>query len=147
MGRPLVAKTGNDLRRVRVEGYGGTLRDVSAAAGVAPSTVLRWENQLELPRCPTLALRRIMRALRVRLSEVRVPRGFEGPYERDAHFCTLSTPCGAKTRSGHACKKHPVDGKTRCRLHGGMSTGPRTEAGRARCARAARDRHKNRPMS
>ncbi len=29
--------------------------------------------------------------------------------------------CGAKTRSGAPCKKPPLTGKTRCRLHGGMS--------------------------
>jgi len=29
--------------------------------------------------------------------------------------------CGAKTRSGAACKNSPVAGKKRCRMHGGMS--------------------------
>ena len=29
--------------------------------------------------------------------------------------------CGAKTRSGNPCQKPPLQGKTRCRLHGGMS--------------------------
>jgi len=29
-----------------------------------------------------------------------------------------------------------MSGKTTCRFHGGLSTGPRTEAGRARCAEA-----------
>jgi hypothetical protein len=38
--------------------------------------------------------------------------------------------CGAKCRDGHACLMRVVPGKRRCRLHGGMSTGPRTEAGR-----------------
>lgn len=32
--------------------------------------------------------------------------------------------CGAKTRAGKPCKKTPVEGKQRCRLHGGLSTGP-----------------------
>lgn len=31
--------------------------------------------------------------------------------------------CGAKTRNGGECKKPPLVGKTRCRLHGGKSTG------------------------
>jgi len=30
------------------------------------------------------------------------------------------------------CRLHPVPGCTRCRFHGGLSTGPRTEAGKAR---------------
>lgn len=29
--------------------------------------------------------------------------------------------CGAKTRSGAACKNRPVTGKQRCRMHGGTS--------------------------
>ncbi len=45
--------------------------------------------------------------------------------------------CGAKTRRGGSCQAPPVWDKTadkplngRCKLHGGKSTGPRTEAGR-----------------
>ena len=44
--------------------------------------------------------------------------------------------CGAKTRSGTPCQKPALRGKARCQLHGGKSTGPRTEAGRARIAAA-----------
>ena len=29
--------------------------------------------------------------------------------------------CNAKTRSGGSCQKHPLVGKVRCRLHGGLS--------------------------
>ncbi|TLM66294.1 MAG: hypothetical protein FDZ69_06545 [Deltaproteobacteria bacterium] len=29
--------------------------------------------------------------------------------------------CGAKTRSGAACKNRPVAGRKRCRMHGGTS--------------------------
>jgi len=34
--------------------------------------------------------------------------------------------CSAKTRSGSPCKKWAMNGKTRCRNHGGKSTGPTT---------------------
>ena len=44
--------------------------------------------------------------------------------------------CSAKTRSGNPCQKPPMKGKNRCRLHGGLSTGPRTEEGKARIAAA-----------
>ncbi|WP_294621216.1 HGGxSTG domain-containing protein [uncultured Roseovarius sp.] len=44
--------------------------------------------------------------------------------------------CGAKTRAGTPCKKAAMKGRSRCRNHGGSSTGPRTEAGRARIATA-----------
>lgn len=33
--------------------------------------------------------------------------------------------CGAKTRAGGQCKARVVPGKRRCRLHGGLSTGPK----------------------
>lgn len=47
--------------------------------------------------------------------------------------------CGARTRAGTACQQ-PAMANGRCRLHGGRSTGPRTEAGKAR-QREAVTRH------
>ena len=44
--------------------------------------------------------------------------------------------CLAKTRSGAPCQKHPIAGRTRCRLHGGRSTGARTPEGKAACVAA-----------
>ena len=38
--------------------------------------------------------------------------------------------CGARTRKGTPCKTRVRHGLTRCRLHGGASTGPRTDDGR-----------------
>lgn len=32
--------------------------------------------------------------------------------------------CGARTRAGGECCAPVVAGKTRCRMHGGLSTGP-----------------------
>ena len=55
--------------------------------------------------------------------------------------------CGAKCRDGSPCeappvwdkrRDHPVNG--RCRMHGGLSTGPKTEEGRRRIAESNRDR-------
>ena len=39
--------------------------------------------------------------------------------------------CGAKTCRGTGCQRPANKKKGRCRLHGGASTGPRTEEGRA----------------
>ena len=44
--------------------------------------------------------------------------------------------CGAKTRLGTACQRPANKKNGRCRLHGGASTGPRTEQGRAKIAAA-----------
>ncbi len=51
----------------------------------------------------------------------------------------LAPRCGAKTRADLACRA-PAMSNGRCRMHGGCSTGPRTEAGLARLA-AARTTH------
>ncbi len=55
--------------------------------------------------------------------------------------------CGARCRDGTPCqaptvwdkrRDRPVNG--RCRMHGGLSTGPRTEEGRRRIAKSNRAR-------
>ena len=48
--------------------------------------------------------------------------------------------CGARNRNGSHCKARVVPGKRRCRMHGGLSSGPRTAEGRARIAAAQRMR-------
>ena len=42
--------------------------------------------------------------------------------------------------AGAPCKNKAISGKRRCRFHGGLSTGPKTEAGRARIAAAQKKR-------
>ena len=45
--------------------------------------------------------------------------------------------CQATSKHTRAqCKKAAMKGKRVCRTHGGASTGPKTEAGRQRCAEA-----------
>lgn len=45
--------------------------------------------------------------------------------------------CSARSkRSGLQCRAPAISGKTKCRFHGGRSTGPKTQAGRQRCADA-----------
>ncbi|HEU4403710.1 MAG TPA: HGGxSTG domain-containing protein [Polyangiaceae bacterium] len=53
--------------------------------------------------------------------------------------------CGAKTRTGAPCGRRVVclpggELKTRCRQHGGASTGPKTPEGRERMKAAVRER-------
>jgi hypothetical protein len=48
--------------------------------------------------------------------------------------------CGARVRHRHGfCRKWPVPGKTRCRFHGGCSTGALTDEGKARSLAAMHD--------
>ena len=44
--------------------------------------------------------------------------------------------CGAKNRHGLPCRAPALKGKRRCRLHGGLSTGPKTAEGRERIRKA-----------
>ena len=48
--------------------------------------------------------------------------------------------CGAKTRKEPPCLARVVAGAARCRLHGGLSTGPKTADGRARICESNRRR-------
>lgn len=59
----------------------------------------------------------------------------------DQLYASLIVPtCDARNRSGGYCKLRPIFGKARCRFHGGLSTGPRTEGGKKRIAEATRER-------
>jgi hypothetical protein len=50
---------------------------------------------------------------------------------------TPAPRCQAQSkRSKQQCRKASMTGKNVCRVHGGVSTGPRTEQGRKRCAAA-----------
>jgi len=45
--------------------------------------------------------------------------------------------CNAKSkRTGIQCRAPATKGNTKCRIHGGTSTGPKTPEGRQRCAEA-----------
>ncbi|MFY9641263.1 MAG: HGGxSTG domain-containing protein [Rhodomicrobium sp.] len=49
--------------------------------------------------------------------------------------------CGARTRTGRPCQR-PALRNGRCRNHGGLSSGPKTEAGKKRIALAQKARWK-----
>ena len=38
--------------------------------------------------------------------------------------------CGAKTRGDGACQNPAIKGRNRCKLHGGLSTRPKSEVGK-----------------
>jgi hypothetical protein len=61
---------------------------------------------------------------------------FDGP----STYHSQAGGCGARVRHRHGfCKKWPVTGKTRCRFHGGLSTGAITGEGKARSLAAMHD--------
>jgi hypothetical protein len=50
--------------------------------------------------------------------------------------------CGAKTRAGTPCKRTDIFRNGRCKLHGGLSTGPTTAEGKSRTALNGKARQK-----
>lgn len=61
------------------------------------------------------------------------PRPAHVPMPADLHLLI----CGARNRSGMPCKRRDLYRSGRCKLHGGLSTGPKTDDGKARSARNA----------
>lgn len=68
---------------------------------------------------------------------------WRGVYEarKDGRNDYLSFPeelhdlrCGAKTRAGTPCRMKALYRNGRCKLHGGLSTGPKSEEGKARAS-------------
>ena len=50
---------------------------------------------------------------------------------------TVARRCQALSKRSHRqCQKAAMTGKQVCRIHGGLSVGPRSEQGRKRCAKA-----------
>jgi len=46
----------------------------------------------------------------------------------------IGLACGATTRKGTPCKLTSIYLSGRCKFHGGLSTGPKTPEGKAKCA-------------
>ena len=62
----------------------------------------------------------------------------------------VSLTCGATTkRHGTPCKRRDIYLSGRCKYHGGLSTGPKTPEGKAKCAENGRcpKRPKSRPLA
>ena len=59
---------------------------------------------------------------------------------RAQRLASARVRCNAKTRKGTPCKALSESGKRRCKLHGGRSTGPKTQAGRGAISHAQKAR-------
>lgn len=62
----------------------------------------------------------------------RYRRLWDGGYPYPPEWYTDT--CSARTRKGTPCKMRSVWANGRCKLHGGLSTGPKTEEGRRQSA-------------
>jgi hypothetical protein len=112
-------------------GYCGALAadDFGPAYGVTGWTLNsgKWTKWVETTDATS------MRARHGVLLAMVLASNLSSPNRRKGRFL-----CGAKTRAGGCCQVRAEPGKARCRFHGGKSTGPKTQAGRARIAEAQR---------
>lgn len=150
---------GCDLRSLRLL-CRRTQSCVAAAAGVHVDTVRYWERKKELD-LQNKSVRALLKSLGAqslyRAADARRQKAIGTAYatstrgraharlgvlaEAQSEFTAGGrTVCGAKTRRGTPCVAKAVRGKKRCRIHGGLSTGPRTKEGRARISKAQRRR-------
>lgn len=69
------------------------------------------------------------------LSSAWQERGYSGPAPTYPELPDdlIGMTCGAKTRAGKPCKQKTIYSNGRCKFHGGLATGPTTEAGKEQC--------------
>lgn len=130
--------------------------------GVSRQTVSYWERKLALDgREPTLQRfatvldprdRKLLLSSRPGLGFITLkfvspiaPEQLSLIFSADAQRKTTQAQmrrrtCGAMTRKAMKCRLKSEPGKQRCRLHGGLSTGPTSSEGKARVAEAQRKR-------
>ncbi|MBY6203172.1 helix-turn-helix domain-containing protein [Maritalea mobilis] len=145
---------GDDLRAARLHA-GLSRRALAQAAGLHPDTIRYCERKAEID-LRGYAVERMLKALG--LGHISQRGVYPSARFQDAQRELFDTntgarggvlprntrggqrTCGARTRKGTPCRAKALPGKTRCKFHGGASTGPRTADGRARISEAQRKR-------
>ncbi len=152
--RPL---SGQDLAAFR-QAIGLTQTALAQAADLSRHTVRRWEQKavvdvegstferliaVLMPPTQTRFRRHNARTREVKVIhhlQQRVLGACWPAQERAEPATSGSVLCGARTRKDQPCRNMSDPGRSRCKFHGGRSTGPRTAEGRARIAEAQRRR-------
>ena len=147
--------TGDDLKARRLA-KGWSQRDLARRADIHHRSVHYWERRDELDPF-AYAVKRMAQALGWRIfphitrarhgvlsaaeeTELLVDVLLGMPKGLAKRIINYRVRCGARTRKGTPCRAQSEPGRRRCKLHGGLSTGPRTAEGRARIAEAQRKR-------
>ncbi len=150
--RRVTLMTGTELKRLRKQ-LGLSRPVLARLCGVDKYTIRYWERKSQVAQ-RGYAPGRILGVLRglkagnndneipsmqIRKNQVDLAAG-QGVLQNPRVFCGQKRQCGAQTRLGRPRRAMPIRGKSRCRNHGGYSTGPKTALGRARIAEAQRRR-------
>lgn len=120
-----------DLRRLR-KLAGLNQSELGRAAGYSRDSVCYWEGRIA--GSTASPPRPFASTLRAWGCSCRRP----GQPAVTLQSIPIPKTCGARTRNGTPCTCKPLPFKRRCKFHGGLSTGPKTQAGRDRIAEAQR---------
>lgn len=128
--------TAADLRTCRTNARLTQAR-LAELAGFHEQAVRYWEGKRagRIDGVAPAAFRRVLVGM-----GISVPARGEAPALLLQPNIITAENCGARTRAGGKCQCKPVPGGRRCRLHGGLSTGPRTVEGRNRIREAMKAR-------
>lgn len=146
---------GHELAAIR-KAAGFTQTELAEIAGIGRHAVSYWERKetvdlrswaigrmrkhLRLPHFLTTTRPRVMESW---LKEAHNPSWTEAwLLKQKIAQASVRVSCGARTRQGTPCKAKSVKGKKRCKLHGGLSTGPRTKEGKQAISTAQKNRWK-----
>lgn len=139
--------TGDELKALR-EARGLSRPSLAKMSGLHPDTVKYWERK-PIVRPYEYGPRLMLTALgfqpptRIKWGNFRsTTRARKGVLSKTGYIgpSRVQHACGAKTRKGTPCRAKALPGKTRCKFHGGCSTGPRTLEGRRRISEVQKRR-------
>ena len=140
--------TGDDLKKAR-KALGYSRQYLAELCSLHPDTIRYWEKKRHVD-CAGHAPNLMINKLEIPLPQVERPKrkqnqstfGYFVTPKRARHGVLekQDRKCGANTRKGTKCRAPTMPGKSRCKLHGGLSTGPQTQQGRANIAEAQRKR-------
>ena len=80
----------------------------------------------------SLAGRTLPEAIRNRVTQKDLARFEQSDLSLDEWLKEELKQCNAVSRTGERCKGRAINGTTKCKSHGGKSTGPKTKEGKAR---------------
>ncbi|MEZ5720982.1 MAG: helix-turn-helix transcriptional regulator [Paracoccaceae bacterium] len=150
------AMTGDDFRALRKQ-RGLSRVTLARLAGVHPDTVRYWERKaivdlrgwapdrlLKAMGLDKFSRRHVYPAARFKEGIFPpITRAWGGVLDLTEKYPVTTRSaktCGARTRKGTPCRTKALPGKTRCKFHGGLSTGARTPEGIERIREAQRRR-------
>lgn len=147
---------GKELKQARLQAR-LSQRELARRAGLHHATVQYWETKPQVDP-HSWGVQRILNALEWRIFRHQYAGARHGVLAHQAEMAlveklmseqkrryqhrlnTRRVVCGAKTRNGLPCRAKSEPGRSRCRHHGGLSTGPKTREGRKRISEAQKSR-------